>query len=99
MNETAQPAGGKAASGASKRLWKWIKFECHADLGSEVFIAGTFNRWKPSGLHKLRDGNRDGTFGTLLNLRTGRHEYKFLVNGEWRSECDDPSRNGVVNVA
>jgi len=32
-------------------------------------------------------------------LRTGRHEYRFLVNGAWRSESDDPTRNSVVNVA
>jgi 1,4-alpha-glucan branching enzyme len=89
----------KAASGASARQWRWIKFECHADPGSEVFIAGTFNNWKPSGLHKLRDGNRDGTFGTLLKLRRGRHEYKFLVNGQWASDCQDPARNRVMEVA
>ena len=89
----------KTISGGSERLWRWIKFECHAEPGSVVLIAGTFNNWKPSGLHKLRDGNRDGTYGTLLMLRTGRHEYRFLVNGVWRSESDDPTRNSVVNVA
>ena len=88
----------KTISGGSERLWRWIKFECHAEPGSVVFIAGTFNNWKPSGLHKLRDGNRDGTYGTLLMLRPGRHEYRFLVNGVWRSESDDPTRNSVVNV-
>ena len=89
----------KTISGGSERLWRWIKFECHAEPGSVVFIAGTFNNWKPSSLHKLRDGNRDGTFGTLLKLRLGRHEYRYLVNGVWLSEPDDPTRNSVVNVA
>lgn len=99
MSPPARSIVDKAVSGGSERLWRWTKFECHADPGSVVFIAGTFNAWKPSSLHKLRDGNRDGTFGTLLKLRVGRHEYKFLVNGVWRSASDDPARNNIVNVA
>ena len=99
MHSPARSIADKTFSGGSGRLWRWIKFECRAELGSEVFIAGTFNNWKPSGLHKLRDGNRDGTFGTLLNLRVGHHEYKFVVNGVWRSGSDDPARNDIVNVA
>jgi len=98
VSRMARTVDGKAAAGAPERLWRWIKFECHADPGSQVFIAGTFNNWKPSGLHKLRDGNRDGTFGTLLKLRRGRHEYKFLVNGQRVSECGDPARNSVMDV-
>jgi 1,4-alpha-glucan branching enzyme len=77
----------------------WIKFECHADPGSEVFVAGTFNNWRPCGFDKLRDRRRDGTFRTLLMLRKGRHEYKFLVNGEWLSENEAPALNRVMEVA
>jgi 1,4-alpha-glucan branching enzyme len=99
MSPPARSIDDETRSGGSQRLWRWTKFECHAEPGSVVFIAGTFNNWKPSGLHKLMDGNRDGTFGTLLKLRLGRHEYRFLVNGVWRSERDDPARNSVVNVA
>jgi 1,4-alpha-glucan branching enzyme len=76
-----------------------VKFECRADPGSEVFIAGTFNNWKPSASHKLRDGNHDGHFGTLLNLRKGRYEYRFLVNGECPPQGDSSARDGVVEVA
>jgi 1,4-alpha-glucan branching enzyme len=63
--------------------WKWVKFECHAAPGSDVFIAGTFNRWKPSGFDRLRDKKHDGSYRTLLQLKKGRHEYKYLVNGGW----------------
>ena len=99
MSLPARSLDDRTVSGASERLWRWTKFECHADLGSVVFIAGTFNNWKPSDLHKLRDGNRDGTFGTLIKLRVGRCEYKFLVNGVWQPASDDPTRNNVVTVA
>ena len=99
MSGSARSIDDKSVSADAERLWRWIKFECQAEPGSEVFIAGTFNNWKPSGLHKLRDGNRDGTFGTLLKLRKGRHEYKFLVNGVWRSDRDHPMGHSVTTVA
>jgi 1,4-alpha-glucan branching enzyme len=62
---------------------KWVTFECRASPGREVLLGGTFNRWKPSRLDKLRDKRHDGTYRTLVNLHTGRHEYDFLVDGVW----------------
>jgi hypothetical protein len=88
-----------STSGAPSRLYGWTTFECHAALGSEVLVAGTFNNWKPSGFDRLRDRKRDGTFRTLLQLRRGRHEYKFLVNGEWLSNAEAPAANCVMEVA
>ena len=81
--------------------WKWVKFECHADPGSDVFIGGTFNQWKPSCFHKLRDKKRDGSYRTLLQIKKGRHEYKFLVNGKWLFDPDlplsDSGKDAAVN--
>jgi 1,4-alpha-glucan branching enzyme len=88
-----------STSGTPSRLYGWTTFECHADPGSEVFVAGTFNNWKPSGFDKLRDRKRDGTFRTLLQLRKGRHEYKYQVNGEWLSDTEAPAVNRVMDVS
>ena len=62
--------------------WRWVKFECIAAVGAKVFVSGTFNDWKPSGCHQLRDRKHDGVYRTLLQIRQGAHEYKYLVNGE-----------------
>jgi 1,4-alpha-glucan branching enzyme len=86
--------------------WSWVKFECYADAGSDVYIGGTFNRWKPSGLDKMRDRKHVGRYRTLLQLKKGRHEYRFLVNGTWLTNPDLPQsgpdtnvpRNNVVDV-
>lgn len=94
----AQSKDEVVPSGVAARQWKWIKFNCHADPGSKVFIAGTFNNWRPSSLDKLRDSEHDGTFGILLKLRKGHHEYKFVVDGEWLSGNEDPTLNNVTNV-
>ena len=98
MGGSARSKDKVVASGVTARQWKWIKFECFADPGSKVFIAGTFNNWRPSGLGKLRDSERDGTFGILLKLRKGRHEYQFVVNGEWLSGNQDATLNSVTDV-
>ena len=70
--------------------WKWVRFECRADAGSEVFVGGTFNLWKPSISDKLRDKKHEGRYRTLLKVRLGRHEYRFRVNGAWLINPDHP---------
>ena len=62
--------------------WSWVKFECHAAIGAEVVITGTFNKWKPSRFHQLRDRHHDGTYRTLLQIQKGAQEYRYLVDGE-----------------
>ena len=86
----------KARVGKGKK----VSFEITAEPGCEVFVAGTFNNWDPK-----RDGMRDnpdsGHFKTTLVLPEGVHEYKFVVNGEWRidSNCPDwaPNDHGSLN--
>ena len=79
---------------------KWVVFECRAEVGADVRVAGTFNDWDPSQM-KLKDKNGDGTFTTRLFLAPGRHEYKFIVNGNWSPDpsCQDstPDGHGSVN--
>jgi 1,4-alpha-glucan branching enzyme len=65
-----------------------ISFQLTAEPGNEVFVAGTFNSWDPK-RHQMRDGQNTGIYKTTLVLPRGRHEYKFVVNGDW---CTDPGR-------
>jgi 1,4-alpha-glucan branching enzyme len=51
--------------------------------GAEVFLAGDFSDWNP-----IRMSNKEGAFQKKLRLAPGRYEYKFIVDGEWRT---DPS--------
>ena len=60
---------------------KKVSFKVSAEPGSEVFVAGTFNNWDPK-QHQLRDNPRSGLYSATLVLPPGRHEYKFVVNGE-----------------
>ncbi|MBN2416310.1 alpha amylase N-terminal ig-like domain-containing protein [bacterium] len=51
----------------------------------DVFIAGTFNDWN-STLNRMTDEDGDGVYEASLLLAPGRYEYKFVVNGEWKTD-------------
>lgn len=62
-----------------------VKFTCHAPAAQQVFVAGTFNEWKPDAAPLVRDnaGNWQGS----LKLPPGRLEFKFVADGQWCCEA------------
>ena len=50
---------------------------------TEVWLAGDFNGWIPIPMTRSADG-----FTTSVALAPGEHQYKFIVDGNWR---DDPA--------
>lgn len=72
--------------------------------GKDVAVAGSFNEWQP--VKKLSDKNGDGHYRCRLMLTPGSYQYKFLVDGEWRSDPENPdfvpnefgSLNSVLTV-
>jgi 1,4-alpha-glucan branching enzyme len=47
----------------------------------QVFVAGSFNEWKPERTPLLHRGN--GCWVGDLAVGAGRHEYLFVVDGQW----------------
>ena len=72
--------------------------------GSEVFVCGTDSNWTERS--KLEE-SQDGTELVLhKSMPVGTHEYKFIVDGEWRCSPLEPTRrddknclNNVLTVA
>ena len=65
----------------------------------QVFLCGEFNGWASDATPMKRDDA--GHWETTLALAPGRHEYKFLVDGNWKH---DPlarvnvwNQNGTLN--
>jgi len=52
---------------------------------SNVEVAGTFNNWEPTSLKR-----KHGRWETTLELTPGPHQYKFLVDGEWKHDPKKP---------
>jgi len=66
---------------------RWT-FSLEATEAKEVFLVGDFNNWS-SGKHPMqRDEN--GMWNKRVMLYPGNHEYKFLVDGQWK---EDPRNN------
>jgi len=78
---------------------KPVKFEVNAPKGSAVFLAGSFNNWAPNAITLEHIG--DGFYTASVPLPPGRHEYKFVINGEWQidDKCQQwvPNSSGTLN--
>lgn len=77
----ANPVATKVAPKAQRTV-----FSVRAEVGSQVFVAGSFNNWDPTA-KALSDKNNDGTYSVALALAPGAHQYKFVIDGTW---CADP---------
>ena len=66
-----------------------VNFEFRELPGREIFIAGTFNEWKP--VKKLEDKNGDGVYRCRMMLVPGVYQYKFVIDGEWRIDPGNPN--------
>jgi 1,4-alpha-glucan branching enzyme len=55
-----------------------------ADGVSEVSVAGDFTDWQPLAMRK-----RGGAFSIAVPVPPGTHEYKFIVDGHWRTDPDN----------
>ena len=83
----AQPARAKLESSRPAR----VALELTEPAAKQVFVAGSFNGWKPDTTPLVPLGN--GRWKGDLKLGPGRHEYLFVVDGHWRP---DPSAKESV---
>jgi hypothetical protein len=61
----------------------------------EVYLAGTFNDWKPTA-HKMDGPDKEGRFATRLRLKRGTYEYKFVLEGKaWEADPENVLRTGA----
>jgi 1,4-alpha-glucan branching enzyme len=58
-----------------------ILFQYRTPKAKQVFLVGTFNNWDSKANPMEPTG--DGSWASKLDLPPGRHEYKFVVDGEW----------------
>ncbi len=52
-----------------------------------VTLAGTFNGWNPK---QLFFGRENGQWVCRIDLKAGKHLYKFVVDGEWILDPENP---------
>ena len=57
--------------------------------GKKVFVAGSFNGWKPE--KELKDPGKTGVYRGQLRLEPGEYQYKLVVNGNWCLDAENPN--------
>ncbi|KAK4475126.1 hypothetical protein MN116_002213 [Schistosoma mekongi] len=66
--------------------------------GKDVYISGTFNGWR-SKIPMVKSSSKHN-FYTIIDLPLGEHQYKFIVDGHWKLDQNQPvftSPTGVQN--
>ena len=78
---------------------KRISFRYDDPEAKAVFLAGSFNGWNPEANPMKRD--KTGAWSIVLNLFPGIYEYRFVVDGLWKTDpaCEEhhPNRYGGHN--
>ena len=70
-----------------------VSLELVAPAARQVYVAGSFNGWKPDTTPLLALGN--GRWKGDLKLGPGRYEYLFVVDGQWLP--DPNAKEAVLN--
>ena len=70
---------------------KVTEFKFFAPQAKKVTLAGTFNSWDSKALLAKKDSK--GNWVVKANLKPGKYEYKFFVDGSW---LNDPRCNSCV---
>jgi 1,4-alpha-glucan branching enzyme len=77
----------KVKSNQKTKRKRWT-FILEAKDAREVCLLGDFNNWSSDKHPMRRDGN--GVWNKTVMLFPGNHEYKFIVDGQWR---EDPAND------
>lgn len=70
---------------------KPVEFKFYAPAAKRVNLAGSFNEWNAKAMAAKKDSK--GSWSVKLNLKPGKYEYKFVVDGSW---LNDPRCSSCV---
>jgi serine/threonine protein kinase len=81
-----------------------VEFTITAPDAHIVSLAGEFNNWSPTAtaMHK----RPNGTWAATMQLAAGKYQYKFIVDGKWIPDPENPTQvpdtyngfNSVVDI-
>lgn len=75
-----------------KALTKKETFQIAEPQADEVMLVGDFTDWQEHPIPLKRQ--KDGVWKTVVSLEPGEHEYRFVVDGEWRNDAECSVRRG-----
>ncbi len=65
-----------------------VKFHIVAPQAKEVYVVGDFNDWQQNTTSRMELSN--GVWTKSLRFGTGRYQYRFIVDGVWTEDPNNP---------
>jgi 1,4-alpha-glucan branching enzyme len=65
-----------------------VTFSLDAPKAKEVILIGDFNNWDPQ-IHPM-EKEQGGVWKKTVMLSPARYEYRFLVDGQWYHDPENP---------
>ena len=66
-----------------------VLFEYDDENAQSVFLVGSMNDWDTTATPMEK--NENGIWGILLKLDYGKYSYKFMVDGNWQVDPQNPN--------
>jgi chromosome partitioning protein len=67
-----------------------VVFSVMAPEAKEVYLVGDFNSWQMDGKSRMEQDN--GTWRKTVNLMSGRYHYRFVIDGVWTEDANNPAK-------
>jgi len=67
-----------------------VLFKLNAPEAKEVYVTGDFNDWKIDDTSRMIA--KDGNWMKKLDLGFGRYRYRFVIDGKWTEDPDNPTK-------
>lgn len=67
-----------------------VRFSYEAAGAKSIFVTGSFNDWSLEDNCRLKEA--DGKWETVIPLKPGLYKYQFIVDGVWKEDPRNPSR-------
>ena len=87
---SGKPLAKSTLQPGPKNLRNGIRFSFHAPTAKTVQLAGDFNDWQLSDGAKLKADGQGG-WTTVLRLKPGTYQYRFVVDGQWVEDPANPN--------
>lgn len=75
---------------APRRVGSGVLFSVYEPNAKQVYLAGDFNNWSPNEAF-MYDSDGNGLWQRVIPLKNGRHRYKYVVDGEYIVDPNNPS--------
>jgi chromosome partitioning protein len=67
-----------------------VVFSVNAPEARDVFLVGDFNNWNTDDSSRMQQA--EGTWRKIMKLGAGRYHYRFVVDGSWVEDTDNPTK-------